>query len=94
MKLETGSKFINDIKSTLEILGGFSAFKSLIGAIGLIFLGLYVLKVEKWAVILSGIFGIASLINSKIILGTFGTGLFSGKTGISAVQKGKSSGSG
>jgi len=66
-----------DLKSTLEILGGFSAFKSLIGAIGLVFLGLYVLKVEKWAVILSGVFGIASLISSRIIFRAFGSGLFS-----------------
>jgi hypothetical protein len=69
-----------DIKSTLEILGGFSLFKALLGAVGLVFIGIYVLRFEKWAVILSGVFGITSLIHSRMLFGFIGGGggLFSG----------------
>ena len=63
-----------DFSDSLEILGWFSPVRAIIGAIGLIFLGIYVLKFEKWAVVLSGIFGISLLISSWV----FGSsGLFS-----------------
>jgi len=63
-----------DFSNSLEILGWFSPVRSIIGAIGLIFLGIYILRFEKWAVVLSGVFGISLLISSRI----FGSsGLFS-----------------
>lgn len=67
---------LNKVSGYIVILAGilmiFNLFKSGLGSlkflniffgIALIFLGTYVLKYEKWAVILSGVYGIALLIN-------------------------------
>jgi len=48
-----------------------------LSSVALIFLGVYVLRVEKWAIILAGVYGVASLINGWWMLG-----LFSGFRGV------------
>lgn len=52
-----------------------SSFITVIFGIGLIFLGIYVLRFEKWAIVLSGIYGIALLINMWFIARFIGGGL-------------------
>ena len=56
----------------LEEVGWFIVFTAIIGGISLIFLGIYILRFEKWAVTLSGILGIVSLINTRLVVGFVG----------------------
>jgi len=52
-----------------------SIFTTLLFGVGLIFLGIYVLRFEKWAVTLSGLYAIALLINMWFITKLIGGGL-------------------
>jgi len=49
---------------------------NLFSYIALIFLGLYVLRFEKWAVILAGVYGIVMVLNNIWIYGLFSGNLF------------------
>lgn len=58
-----------------NMLSGLSeSFLTLIFGIGLIFLGVYVLRDERWAIILSGVYAIALTINMWIISKIIGGG--------------------
>lgn len=63
-----------DFGDSLRLLGWFSPVLSIVGTIGLVFLGIYLLRVEKWAIILAGVFGIVALINSWLITSYLGFG--------------------
>lgn len=67
------SLLFNFISSFSSELG--SSFTTLLFGVGLIFLGIYVLRCEKWAVILSGVYAIALLINMWFITKLIGGGL-------------------
>ena len=52
-----------------------ASISGLIFGVGLIFLGIYVLRSEKWAIILSGIYAITLLINTFLIAKLYGGAL-------------------
>ena len=57
-------------------LGLFYPLINLFSSIALIFLGLYVLRFEKWAVVLAGVYGIVMVLNNMWIYGLFSGNLF------------------
>ena len=61
--------FFNLIDFTSEF--ALSHIRVMISGIALIFLGIYVLRIEKWAIRLSGIVGVVLLINGSLSLGLF-----------------------
>ena len=67
------SLLFNFISSFSSEVG--SNFTTLLFGVGLIFLGIYVLRFEKWAVVLSGLYAIALLINMWLITKLVGGGL-------------------
>jgi len=74
MVLYLGASLLFNFISSFSSEAG-SKFITLLFGIGLIFLGIYVLKFEKWAVTLSGVYAIVLLINMWFITKLIGGGL-------------------
>ena len=83
--LNTLSGYIVIISGVLLLYNFISGFSSELGSslaalffgTALIFLGIYILRFEKWAVVLSGLYALASLINVFFITKLIGGGLMS-----------------
>lgn len=74
------SLLFNFISSFSSEIG--PSFTTLLFGVGLIFLGIYVLRFEKWAVVLSGLYAIALLINMGLITKLMGGGMIISITNI------------